>query len=94
MEVSANIFVLKYSEELLEFGVYGKIVISRRWMEIARYFAQEHNLGKTAGFVVKSLLVYPFQPIETWKWLINAWFGINIGSLSSKVKGLIPGTRD
>ena len=88
IEASANAFVSKYSEELKQYGWYRNVVISRRWMEVARCYAQDHNPGKIVRYVVKGLSVYPFQPVETWKWLINAWFGIRIGSLKSRIKAL------
>jgi glycosyltransferase involved in cell wall biosynthesis len=94
IEISAYNFVLKYSDELKQFGRYRNLVISRRWMEVARYYAQEHNPGKVTFFVVKSMSTYPFQPLETWKWLINAWFGIRIGSLPLKLRALILGNQD
>jgi glycosyltransferase involved in cell wall biosynthesis len=93
VEISATKFVSKYSNELREFGVYRNIVISRRWMEVARYYAQEHDLGKIVEYTVKGLAVYPFQPLEIWSWLINAWFGIKIGSFPSKVKAMITRSR-
>jgi glycosyltransferase involved in cell wall biosynthesis len=94
IEFSALNFISKYSNDLKQYGVYRKIVISRRWMEVARYYAQEHNLAKILRFVGKGVLAYPFQPIETWKWLINSWFGIRMGSLQSKLKALFINSRD
>jgi glycosyltransferase involved in cell wall biosynthesis len=88
VEVSANTFVSKYYDELRQFGAYRNIVISRRWMEVARYYAQDHNPGKIIYYVIKGLTVYPFQPPAIWAWLINAWFGIKIGLLPSKIKAL------
>jgi glycosyltransferase involved in cell wall biosynthesis len=79
IEISAQKFVSKYSDELYQFGVYRNIVISKRWIEVARFYAQEHNLGKIAHYVVKGLSVYPFQPLETWAMLIKVWFGIKKG---------------
>ncbi len=94
IETSANGFVSKYSEELRQYGGYRNVVISRRWMEVARYYAQEHNAGKIVRYVAKGLSVYPFQPVETWTWLVNAWFGIKIGLFPSKIKALIIDGRD
>jgi len=94
VEISASRFVTKYSDDLRRFGTYRNIVISRRWMEVARYFAYDHRLRKIIQYVVKGLSVYPFQPPETWIWLINAWFGIKIGLLPSKIKALIIGGRE
>jgi len=93
VEASAYKIVSKYSDELRQFGAYRNIVISRRWMEVARYYAQEHNLEKIAHYVCKGLSVYPFQPLETWSWLINAWFGIKIGLLPSKIKAFFLGSQ-
>jgi glycosyltransferase involved in cell wall biosynthesis len=94
VEISAHQFVTKYSDELRQFGMYRNVVISRRWMEVARYYAQEHNLGKTAQYVIKGLSVHPFQPLEAWAWVINAWFGIKIGLIPSKIKEVLIGSRD
>jgi glycosyltransferase involved in cell wall biosynthesis len=79
VETSAFRFISKYSEELRQFGVYRNIVISKRWIEVARFYAQEHNPGKVIHYVVKGLLVFPFQPLETWAMLIKVWFGIKKG---------------
>jgi len=80
IEVSAKLFVSKYSEELRQFGRYRNVVISRRWMEVASSYSQERSLGKTFQYLLKALLVYPLQPLEVWAWLINNWLGIKIGS--------------
>jgi glycosyltransferase involved in cell wall biosynthesis len=94
VESSAKWFVSKYSDELRQFGAYRNMVISRRWMEVARYYAQEHNPGKTARYVIKGLTVYPFQPLEVWAWVINGWLGIKIGLLPARIKALISDRRD
>ena len=94
IEASAARFVSKYSDELKRYGTFGKIVISRRWMEVARYYAQDHDLGKVAQYTVKGLSVFPFQPPEIWSWLINAWFGIKIGNLPSKIKAMFTRSSD
>jgi glycosyltransferase involved in cell wall biosynthesis len=93
VEISAKNFVSKYSDELQRYGGYGKVVISRRWFEVASYYAQDHNAARTAYFVFKGLAVYPFQPPEIWAWVINAWFGIKIGLLPSKIKALFIDSR-
>lgn len=94
VEISAYKFVSKYSNELQRYGGYGKVVISRRWMEVASYYAKDHSPVKTAYFVFKGLAVYPFQPAEVWAWVINAWFGIKIGLLPSKIKAIFIGSRN
>lgn len=86
VEDSALIFVSKYSEELRQFGSYRNVVIGRRWMEVAGYYAQEHNIQKILQYLIKALAISPFQPLDVWAWLINNWFGIKIGSILSKAK--------
>jgi len=78
IEVSAKLFVSKYSEGLRQFGRYRNIVISRRWMEVASCYSQEHSLGKSLRYLLKALFIYPLQPLEVWAWLINSWFDIKI----------------
>ena len=94
IEISTYKFVSKYSDDLKQYGGYRKIVIGRRWMDVARYYAQDHNLGKVAAYVVKSLFINPFQPLETWAILIKAWFDIKKGLLPSKIRALVIGSRD
>jgi glycosyltransferase involved in cell wall biosynthesis len=94
VETSANKIVSKYSDELRQFGAYRNIVISKRWIEVARYYAQEHNLAQVARYVVKGLSTYPFQPLEMWAMLIKIWFGINKGLLPLKIRMWINGGRD
>ncbi|MBI5352969.1 MAG: glycosyltransferase family 2 protein [Chloroflexi bacterium] len=84
VEASALTFVSKYSEELRQFGLYRSIVISRRWMEVASYYAFEHDFRKIFQYLIKALLVFPFQPLNVWAWLINNWFGKKVGSIFSK----------
>ena len=79
VEASALIFVSKYSDELRQFGLYRNVVISRRWMEVAGYYAQEHNIRKVLQYLIKALVIFPVQPLDVWAWLINNWFGIKIG---------------
>lgn len=86
VESSALHFVSKYSDELKQFGVYRNVVLSRRWMEVASYYAQEHNIRKIAEYLVKTLTMFPFQPVDVWAWLINNWFGIKIGLIFSREK--------
>ena len=86
VEASALIFVSKYSDELRQFGLYRNVVISRRWMEVASYYAQEHNIRKIVQYLIKALVIFPIQPLDVWAWLINNWFGTKIGSVLSKVK--------
>ena len=82
IETSAHQFVSKYSIELRQYGWhYRRMVISRRWMEVASYYAQEHNLKMTIRYVTRALFIYPFQPLDVWAWLINNWLGIKIGSI-------------
>lgn len=79
VEASAHYFVLKYSDDLRQFGTYRNIVISRRWMEVASYYAHEHNIKMMILYTSKAMLIHPFQPLDIWAWLINSWFGIKIG---------------
>ena len=82
MEASAHIFVSKYSMELRQYGwLYRRMAISRRWMEVASYYAQEHNIKMIIRYMTKALFIYPFQPPDVWAWLINNWLGIKIGSV-------------
>ena len=80
IEFSAAKLVSKHSEDLRQFGIYRNIVISRRWMEVASYYALEHNFQKVAQYLIKGLWTWPFQPLTIWAWLINSWLGIKIGS--------------
>jgi glycosyltransferase involved in cell wall biosynthesis len=84
MESSASTFVSKYSEILRQYGLYRNIVISRRWMEVASYYAHDHDIRNILRFLVKALVIYPFQPFAVWAWLINNWFGTKISRLFSK----------
>lgn len=84
IEISAAILVSKHSEELRQFGIYRNVVISRRWMEVASYYALEHNFRKVVQYLTKGLWVWPFQPFTVWAWLINSWLGIKIGSAHIK----------
>jgi glycosyltransferase involved in cell wall biosynthesis len=81
IEVSARLFIAKYAQELRRFGVYRNVVISRRWMEVASYYAQEHQLHTMLQYICRALLLYPLQPVSVWAWLINSWFGIKIRDL-------------
>jgi glycosyltransferase involved in cell wall biosynthesis len=82
LEASAQIFVSKYSSELRQYGwLYRRMAISRRWMEVASYYAQEHNLKMIIKYVAKALFIYPFQPPDVWAWVINNWLGIKISSV-------------
>jgi glycosyltransferase involved in cell wall biosynthesis len=84
MESSASTFISKYSEILRQYGLYRNIVISRRWMEVASYYAHDHDIRNILRFLVKALVIYPFQPFAVWAWLINNWFGTKISRLFSK----------
>lgn len=86
IESSASTFVLKYSDEIRRFGLYRNVVISRRWMEVASYYAHDRNVRKILQYLVKALTVYPIQPLHVWAWLINNWFGTKVGSIFSKEK--------
>jgi glycosyltransferase involved in cell wall biosynthesis len=86
IEKSALAFVSKYSDELWEFGRYRNVVISARWMDVATFYAREHNLIKVIQYLMKVLTTYPFHRLEMWAWPINAWFGIKIGSLLLTIK--------
>jgi len=50
-------------------------------MEVASYYAQEHNIKKVILYVTKALFIYPFHPPDVWAWVINNWLGIKIGSV-------------
>jgi len=84
IELSAATLVSKHSEELRQFGIYRNVVISRRWMEVASYYALEHNFRRVAQYLTKGLWIWPFQPLTVWAWLINSWLGIKIGSSNIK----------
>jgi glycosyltransferase involved in cell wall biosynthesis len=79
VELSARTFIARISPGLRSYGVFRRIAISRRWMDVASYFALEHKLGKMLQYVWKAVWIYPFQPAETWAWLVNNWFKIKIG---------------
>ena len=82
LEASAQIFVSKYSSELRQYGwLYRRMAISRRWMEVASYYAQEHNAMMIIKYLIKALFIYPFQRPDVWAWVINNWLGIKIGSV-------------
>jgi glycosyltransferase involved in cell wall biosynthesis len=79
VELSARTFIARISSGLRSYGVFRRIAISRRWMDVASYFALEHKLGKMLQYVWKAVWIYPFQPAEAWAWLVNNWFKIKIG---------------
>ena len=82
LDASAQIFVSKYSSELRQYGwLYRRLVISRRWMEVASYYAQEHNVKMIIKYVTRAISLYPFHRLEVWAWLINNWLGIKVGSV-------------
>lgn len=79
VELSARTFIARISPGLRSYGVFRRIAISRRWMDVASYFALEHKLAKMLQYVLKAVWIYPFQPFEAWAWLVNNWFKIKIG---------------
>lgn len=79
VELSAQLFLSRVMPRLRTYGVFRRIAISRRWMEVASYFALEHRPGKMMKYLFKALWTYPFQPVTAWAWLVNNWFGIKIG---------------
>lgn len=89
LEGSAITFVKKYSEYLRQFGRFRNKVIGKRWMEVAAYFAREHAIGKVLQYVLRAVGTYPFQPVDLWAGLVNAWFGVKIGRLFSKTRSRV-----
>jgi glycosyltransferase involved in cell wall biosynthesis len=90
LEASARTFISKYSVVLGEYGWhYRRVVISRRWMEVASYYAQEHNLKKMVYHLAQALSMTPFQPLQVWAWVINSWFHTKIGTQLADTLGLI-----
>jgi len=79
VERAARAFIARISPGLRSYGVFRRVAISRRWMDVASYFALEHRPGRMLLYVCKALWVYPFQPAEAWAWLVNNWFEIKIG---------------
>ena len=87
LDASAHIFVSKYSSELRQYGwLYRRLVISRRWMEVASYYAQEHNVKMIIKYVTRAVFLYPFHRPDVWAWLINNWLGVKIGSVLKGTK--------
>jgi glycosyltransferase involved in cell wall biosynthesis len=86
IESSAVAFVEKYSQVLRQFGFYRNIVISRRWIEVASYYAREHKFMKMVYFLARGFFMFPFHHPGVWAWVINGWLGIKIG-LSLKKNG-------
>jgi len=80
IESSALAFVAKYSVPLRQFGIYRNIVISRRWIEVASYYAREHRPVRLLYFLVKGFFLFPFHHPRVWAWVMNGWLGIKIGS--------------
>ncbi len=81
VEKAASHFLRKHSEYFLNHGFFhGRKAISRRWFEVAGSFASEHDFFKMSFFLLRGVVIYPFQPLHVWAWLINNWFGIKIGS--------------
>jgi glycosyltransferase involved in cell wall biosynthesis len=82
IEKAANHFLRKHAAFFLEQGfVYGRKAISRRWFEVASGFASEHDFFRMSFYLLKGLMIYPFQPLHVWAWSVNNWFGIKIGSI-------------
>lgn len=79
VESSAIAFVAKYSKVLEQFGVYRNIVISRRWIEVASYYAREHKFMKVTYFLARGFFMFPFHHPGVWAWVINSWLGVKIG---------------
>jgi glycosyltransferase involved in cell wall biosynthesis len=79
IESSAAAFVEKYSQVLRQFGFYRNVVISRRWIEVASYYAREHKFMKVAYFLTRGFFMFPFHHPSVWAWVINGWLGVKIG---------------
>ena len=80
LESSTLAFVAKHSEYLRRYGIFRNKVISKRWMEVASYYAQELNFGKMFHYVFKAFSVYPFPPLNVWSWLVKDILGIRLSS--------------
>ena len=80
VEQSTLAFVAKYSEDLRRLGLFRSVVISKRWMEVASYYAQEPNFGKMFHYIFKAFSVYPFPPMNVWGWLVKEILGVRISS--------------
>ena len=80
VEQSTLAFVAKYSQDLRRFGLFRNVVISKRWMEVASYYAQEPNFSKMFHYIFKAFSVYPFPPMNVWGWLVKDLLGIKLSS--------------
>jgi glycosyltransferase involved in cell wall biosynthesis len=80
VESSANYFLEKYQVDLEHKGIFGKKAVAMRWMEVARFYAEEHNLHKTVLNLIKCLRIYPFHSPGAWILLFDSWFGTGLGS--------------
>lgn len=80
IESSTLAFVAKHSEYLRRYGIFRNKVISKRWMEVASYYAQEPNLGKMFRYMTKAFSAYPFPPLNVWSWLIKDLLGVKLSS--------------
>jgi glycosyltransferase involved in cell wall biosynthesis len=87
VESSARAYIAKISPGLRSYGIFRRVAISWRWMDVASYFALEHKPGKMLQYLLKAICVYPFQPPEAWAWLINNWFDVKIGQWFFKWTG-------
>ena len=82
VERSARIWVSKHNSLLSTFGSkFRRQVVSRRWMEVASYYAMEHKIFRVLQFCFQALRIFPLQPVHVWAWLINSWFGVKIGKV-------------
>jgi glycosyltransferase involved in cell wall biosynthesis len=79
VELSTYHFLKKYQDELKGMGIYGNKVISRRWMEMSRFYAQEKDTNNTLVYLFKSLRMYPFHSPGAWILLFDSWFGTKLG---------------
>jgi len=84
VEISSEAFLSKHSHALKKFGSYRNVVISRRWMEVASYYAREHQVSKMVQYIFKALFIQPLQPLDVWAWLINSWLNIKLRDLFYK----------
>ena len=78
VESSTLAFVSKHSEYLRQYGIFRNKAISKRWMEVASYYAQELKFGKMAYYIFKSFSVYPFPPLNVWGWLVKKILGVRL----------------
>ncbi len=78
IEFSVIRILSKHNNAIKSLGMYGRKIISRRWIEVARYYAQEQNWSKTVLSLGKSLLAYPFHSPGAWLLMFDACMGTRL----------------